>query len=168
MSDRYRTFLESKVKLAKPQGFEVDSTDINPAVKDFAREIVRWAVRGGRRAIFSAFGLHKTSVQLECARLIVKHTKGRALIVLPLGVRQEFFDEVRQRFTGAHAVRLKFIKTTAELEDQETPIDPVTPWIPLIHVTNYEPVRDGKIAVDSLTFISLDEAAILRGYGTKT
>jgi vacuolar-type H+-ATPase catalytic subunit A/Vma1 len=29
---------------------------------------VRWAVRGGRRAIFAAFGLGKTVIQLETLR----------------------------------------------------------------------------------------------------
>ena len=63
----YRAFLEAKIKPAGTYGFDVDPAEINPALKDFVRAIVRWAAKGGRRGIFSAFGLHKTSTQLELA-----------------------------------------------------------------------------------------------------
>jgi hypothetical protein len=56
----YRRFLEAKVKLGESAGFEVDIAEINPALKPFSRAIVQWAAAGGRRAIFAAFGLHKT------------------------------------------------------------------------------------------------------------
>src|SRR5690606_33587505 len=37
-----------------------------------------------------------------------------------------------------------------------------------IYVTNYESVRDGKLDVDLFTAVSLDEAAVLRSFGSKT
>jgi hypothetical protein len=99
----YRAFIEAKVAQAKVVGFEVDPREMNPALKDHTRAMVRWALAGGRRALFAAFGMHKTAAQLEIMRLIGKRQAGNRLIVLPLGVRQEFFRDAAQRFTGEFA-----------------------------------------------------------------
>jgi hypothetical protein len=69
----------------------------NPQLKPFNRDIVRWAIHGGRRAIFAAFGLHKTAMQLEIMRLLGTKQSGRRLIVAPLGVRQEFKRDAKKR-----------------------------------------------------------------------
>lgn len=153
----YLDFLRAKMKVAEATGFDVDDADINPDLAPHCRAIVKWALAGGRRAIFAAFGLHKTSIQLELMRLIGKHVGGRRLIVLPLGVRHEFFDEARERFRGSFAIELKFIRRDDEIGGDD-----------VIYVANYESVRDGKIDPKQFVAASLDEAAILRGYGTKT
>lgn len=86
----YKEFLESKIELATESGFIVDPADINPALKPHQRDAVRWALKGGRRALFESFGLGKTIQEIEFCYQAVKHCGGRALIVLPLGVKQEF------------------------------------------------------------------------------
>jgi hypothetical protein len=162
----YDAFLRSKMKIAVPGGIDIDQARINPALAPHCKAIVHWALRGGQRAIFANFGLHKTSMQIELMRLIAIETAGLTLIVLPLGVRQEFFDEAKERFHAEHAVRLKFIRTSSEIR---TDIDDLIPGEgPVIYLTNYESVRDGKLDVSIFTAVSLDEAAVLRGYGTKT
>ena len=65
----YRRFLEAKIKLDPGDGIEVDPARLNPALKLFTQASVRWLLRGGRRALFSSFGLHKTVTQLEVMRL---------------------------------------------------------------------------------------------------
>jgi DNA modification methylase len=154
----YREFLRGKIVMAESHGFEVDPGEINPNLKDFVRQaIVPWAAAGGRRAIFSSFGLHKTSVQLELARLAMKNTGVAALQIVPLGVRQEFFEEAALRFTGDHAIKLKFIRRMNEVDETA------------INITNYETAREGHIDPKVFGFLSLDEAACLRGFGgTKT
>lgn len=150
----YRAFLEAKACVAPSLGFDVDPAAINPALKPHTRLMVRWALKGGRRAWFASFGLHKTATQIEAMRLVGLHTGGRpTLIVLPLGVRQEFVREGHRRFAGAFAVRIKFIRSAAEIE-------PGT-----IHLTNYETIRDGKLDPGLFAGVSLDEAACLRGFG---
>ncbi len=153
----YSQFLKDKIKLAPRRGFDVQLAEINPALKPHTRDIVRWALAGGQRAIFASFGLHKTATNLEIMRLIGVHRPGLRLIVLPLGVRQEFMREARQRFTGEYAVKLQFIRSTAEMTDPD-----------VIYLTNYETVRDGKIDVTQCCAVALDEAAVLRSYGSKT
>lgn len=159
MSD-YRVFLEQKVKLDHACGFEVDEREMNPALKDHTRAMVQWALHGGRRALFAAFGMHKTCAQLEIMRLIGARSPTLRLITLPLGVRQEFTRDARERFTGEYAIRLKFIRRAGEIEDERT-----------IYLTNYESVRESILDIAAIKpgAVSLDEASILRGFGgTKT
>jgi hypothetical protein len=148
----YQQFLESKIKLADRLGFDVDESEINAILKPHQKAMVRWAVAGGRRAIFAAFGLGKTVVQLEILRLILVRTGGRGLIVLPLGVRAEFI-----RDAAMLGFAVKFIR---RIEDADAGG---------IYLTNYETVRDGKLDPKHFVVASLDEAAILRSFGgTKT
>jgi hypothetical protein len=151
----YRDFLRAKVHLDEGCGFEIDPSEVNPLLKGHQRDIVCWAVRGGRRAIFAAFGLGKSVIQLEILRLVLKHLgEGNGLIVCPLGVRQEF-----KRDAAMLGVTTKFIRSIDEADGPEG----------TIYLTNYESVRDGKLDPRDFDVISLDEAAVLRGFGgTKT
>jgi hypothetical protein len=85
MTTTYDEFLAEKVNFTSSHGFGVALTAVNPILKPHQAAIVQWAVRGGRRAIFAAFGLGKTLIQLEVLRLVIEHAGGNALIVLPLG-----------------------------------------------------------------------------------
>lgn len=147
----YADFLKNKIRLAPVSGLHVDEADVNPILKPHQRDIVAWAVRGGKRAVFAAFGLGKSVIQIEILRLITKIAGGRALIVLPLGVRQEFRRDGRML-----GVDIKFIRSIGEAGDTG------------IYMTNYETVRDGKLDPNAFDAVSLDEASILRSYGSKT
>jgi DNA modification methylase len=155
MERDYQSFLEAKIKLDHGSGIDVDPARMNPRLKDFTQASVRWLLRGGRRALFSSFGLHKSVTQIEVMRLAP--VKVPRLIVAPLNVRQEFIEDAARFFLGEHAVDLRFVQETRQIDD-ERPI-----WL-----TNYESVREGKL--DPTGFcVSLDEASILRGFGgTKT
>jgi hypothetical protein len=159
-TDAYLDFLRAKMRVAETGGFEVEAAGVNPSLAPHCRAIVPWALRGGQRAIFASFGLHKTAMQLEIMRLIGIHRPGLRLIVIPLGVRQEFFDDAEEWFTGPFAIRLKFVQRDSQV-DPERDGD-------VIYLTNYESVREGKLDVKRFRAVSLDEAAVLRGYGTKT
>ena len=154
----YDDFLRAKVCIAKSYGAGDSITDaeINPALKPHQRVCVRWMVAGGRRALFARFGLGKTVMQLEAVRIVRQRVGGRALIVCPLGVRQEFKRDAVQVLGWSEPP--VFIRSIAEASDPEG-----------IYLTNYETVRDGKLDPKDFTVACLDEAAILRGFGgTKT
>jgi DNA modification methylase len=149
----YRRFLESKAALAGASGLPCEPSEVHPILKPHQRDAVIWAVRGGRRAIFMAFGLGKTLIQLEVLRLILAKAGGRGLIVLPLGVRQEFVRDASEK-----------LNLSPRYITSHTQADPEG-----IYLTNYERVRDGNLDPRGFSVISLDEAAILRGFGgTKT
>lgn len=86
----YKEFLETKIELATESGFIVNPEQVNKALKPHQRDAVCWALKGGRRALFESFGLGKTVQEIEFCHLAAEHCGGRALIVLPLGVKQEF------------------------------------------------------------------------------
>lgn len=85
----YQEFIRAKMALASNSGFTVDAVAIHPLLKPHQRDIVQWALAGGRRAIFAAFGLGKSLIQLEIMRQVGLAEGGRQLIIAPLGVRQE-------------------------------------------------------------------------------
>ena len=149
----YRAFLAAKAQLAPATGIDIDPDKVHPVLKHHQRDAVLWAARGGRRALFEAFGLGKTLQQLEIERLILaEHGGGRGLIVCPLGVRQEF-----ARDAALLGLETTFIRTAAEASRDG------------VYLTNYESVRDGKLDPRGFDVVSLDEAAVLRGFGgTKT
>lgn len=151
----YTDFLKRKVRLAHDDGFEVQDSEININLKPHNRLMVKWMVQGGRRACFAAFGLHKTVTQLEVLRLILQRTGGRGLIICPLGVRQEFKRDATRILEWSDPP--KFIRRIEEADKDG------------IFLTNYETVRDGKLDPRLFEVASLDEAAVLRGFGgTKT
>lgn len=151
----YKEFLEKKIEIAPDTGFEVSPEEVNPALKDHQRDAVIWAVKGGCRGLFEAFGLGKTVQQLEYCRLVVKKQGGKALIILPLGVKQEF---KRDAVKLLHMPEPPYVKTMAEAMEQTADI----------LLTNYERVRDGDIDPSYFAAVSLDEASCLRDFGSDT
>lgn len=154
----YTDFLRAKIRLAQFKGFDVPLEQINSSLKPHTRDIVRWALQGGQRAIFASFGLHKTATQLEIFRQIgLARPEMLRLQVAPLGVRQEFRAEIEARFQGEHAIDMRFVRRDSEIDDPGT-----------LYLTNYEAVREGNITVPRFGATSLDEASVLRSYGSKT
>ena len=153
--ETYLEFLKSKIVLAQKTGFDVAPGEINPALKPHQRDSVIWALRGGHRALFQSFGLGKTVQEIEFCHQAVRHDGGQALIVLPLGVRQEFTRDA-EHILGYPAP--KYITSMAELAETDAEIV----------MTNYERVRDGDIDPTQFTAVALDEASVLRSFGSKT
>ena len=148
----YEAFLKGKIAKATDNGFIIDSADINPILKPHQRDIVRWAVQGGQRAIFAAFGLGKSIMQLETVRLTIARSGGRGLIVCPLGVRQEFVHDARML-----GLDIRFIRRDREVTEDGG-----------LWLTNYESIRDGRLSPELFSAVSLDEASVLRSFGSKT
>ena len=153
----YQEFLEQKIDVAPLVGLDVQADQISPALKPHQRDSVLWALRGGRRALFAAFGLGKTVMQLEWARIVAEETGGQVLIVAPLNVRREFYDDATHIL---HQQPPVYVKTQAEA-------DAVKACVPVV-ITNYERVRDGDIDPRRFAGVTLDEAATLRSFGSKT
>ena len=153
----YAQFLARKIDVAPLVGLDVQASQISPALKYHQRDSVLWALRGGRRALFEAFGLGKTVMQLEWARIVAEMTGGQVLIVAPLNVRREFFDDATHIL---HQQPPIYVKTQAEA-------DAIKARVPVV-ITNYERVRDGDIDPRRFAGVTLDEAATLRSFGSKT
>ena len=146
----YAEFLDNKRASAPSSGFD-PGDEVSDVLFGFQRAIVRWAVEGGRLAFFAAFGLGKSLMHLEAVRLVLAHDGGRGLIVCPLGVRQEFARDAR--LLGVEA---SFVRRSEEVSADG------------IYLTNYESVRDGRLDPGLFDVASLDEASVLRSFGSKT
>ena len=154
----YIEFLRNKMAISHQTGFYINSEEITPTLYPHVKDTVRWAVAGGCRAIFSSFGMQKTVTQLEILRVILNHKGGKGLIVCPKRVVVEFLTQAEQHLH----MKVTYVRTMADV--MICPTD--------IMVTNYERVRDGEdgVRIDPsyFTATSLDEASVLRGFGTKT
>lgn len=154
----YIEFLKDKMAISRNTGFEVKPEELTPSLYPHVKDTVRWAVQGGCRAIFSSFGMQKTVTQLEIIRIILRHEGGKGLVVCPKRVVTEFTHQAKEHL----GLEVTYVRTMQEV--MECPTE--------IMVTNYERVRDGedgvRIEPSYFTVTSLDEASVLRGFGTKT
>lgn len=153
-SHKYLDFLNSKICTAPIYGMQVDENELSPVLKPHQRAAVKWAIEGGRRALFESFGLGKTVQQLEICRYITNREGVRALIICPLGVKQEFTEDARNLL----GMSVTYVRTQSEVEACEEQV----------MITNYERVRDGDIDVNYFSVVCLDEASVLRSFGSKT
>lgn len=149
--ESYKDFIKGKLAISERSGFEIGREELHPLLKPHQKDIVGWALAGGRRAIFAAFGLGKSVMQLEIMRQIQAREKGRQLIIMPLGVRLEFLADA-----GKLGISLKFLRRDSELGGDG------------LYITNYESVRDGRLSPERFNAVSLDEASVLRSFGSKT
>lgn len=151
-ADPYLEFLRAKIKMAPARGFDVELSDIHAMLWRHQPVIAQWAIRGGSRAIFASFGLGKTFIQIEILRQIWLRHHDPVLVVLPLGVRQEF-----KRDGTKLGVEFQFIQDHADMRAGQA-----------FYLTNYESVREGKVDPNKFRAASLDEAAVLRSFGSDT
>ena len=147
----YSDFIKDKISFQHQTGFDISLDEINPMLKPHQKDSVQWGIKGGCRAWFEAFGLGKSFIQLEAMRLIGKHKGGRQLIIAPLGVRQEFKTDAQKL-----GIEITFLRRSEEIAGDG------------IYITNYESVRDGRLDPNLFIAATLDEAAVLRSYGSKT
>lgn len=142
MTDNYQAFIERKSYAESFPG--IDGVEIAGHLFPHQRDLVRWALRKGRAAIFADTGLGKTAMQIEWARHVSAH--GRVLILAPLAVAQQTVAE-GSRFGVAMAYR------------REDAGD-------LITVTNYEMMD--RFDLSAFVGVVLDESSILKSFNGST
>lgn len=140
MTTDYEEFIESKRLTVEASGFE--PADLNEMLFPFQRDIVRWALRRGKAAIFADCGLGKTPMQLEWAFQVCEYTGGNVLILAPLAVSRQTVHE-GEKF----GISVNVCKTGADVK-------------PGINIANYE--RLHHFSPDDFTGIVLDESSILK------
>jgi helicase-like protein/SNF2 domain-containing protein len=142
----YAAFLAAKQRRHGEYGRDCTADDVHPTLHDWQREIVAWAVRKGRAAIWADTGLGKTFMQIQWARLAAGPGE-RALIVAPLAVCQQTIREAAKLDINARYLR--------EDDGQGGLI-----------VTNYE--MADRFDPTSIAAVVLDEASILKQSDGKT
>ena len=143
----YADFLAAKIARVNALGPDATPGDCHPMLHEWQAEIVAWAARTGRAAIWADTGLGKTVMQVEWARLVAGD--GTALIVAPLAVCHQTVREAAKV-----DVRTRYVRSPAQMDG------------PGIYVTNYEMVQHFDPAI--LQAVVLDEASILKQSDGKT
>jgi superfamily II DNA or RNA helicase len=133
----YQEFVESKRIVLADAGLE-KIPPLNPMLFQFQRDMVAWALRKGRAAIFADCGLGKTPMQLEWAQQI----PGRVLILAPLAVAQQTVREGKKFGIG-----VTYARKSCDAK---------------ITIANYEMLEHFDPA--DYTGIVLDESSILKSY----
>ena len=142
----YNQFLESKIKVAKSVGINVDESQLNKHLFPFQKFLVKRALKHGKYALFEDCGLGKTIQQLEWAQQVLNHTGKPVLIVAPLAVvRQTIKEGLKFGYTV-----IKYLPEMITMH--QTP--------PGIYITNYDQLHN--INADDYAGIVLDESSILK------
>jgi DNA modification methylase/superfamily II DNA or RNA helicase len=147
VAEEYSEFLARKSVAAPLAGFDVTTDVIHPMLFDWQREIVSWALRLGKAAIFAECGLGKTFMQVEWARHVAAYTGGKVLIAAPLAVAHQTISE------GARiGVSIAYCRSqeTADVAAER------------VLITNYDMLKE----FDASHFegIVLDESSILKAF----
>ena len=140
----YEEIIAAKERYAPASGFDAEVNE--DWLFPFQRHIVRWALAGGRRAVFADTGLGKSRMQLAWADRVARHTGGRVLILAPLAVGPQTVREAATVGLGG----VVFARSPAESGDAR------------IVVSNY----DNLDKWDGVEFagVVLDESSILKSY----
>lgn len=117
-----------------------------PALPSFMfphqRDIVAWALRRGRAAIFAGTGLGKTAMELVWASIVAEHTGKPVLIFAPLAVSQQHIREADK-----FGIAARIVRSQAEVDSG-------------VNVTNYQKIEHFDLA--AFGGIVLDESSILK------
>jgi superfamily II DNA or RNA helicase len=146
----YREFIRNKQRLHKPLGFEIDKTKLNSMLFPWQADIVHWALKRGRAALFEECGLGKTLQQLAWAEQVYLRTKEPVIIHTPVGVRQQTKREADKFGIGCN---VQVVNSGDEV-------------VSGINIVNYEKLH----LFNSLVFsgVVLDESSILKSFTGKT
>ena len=149
----YHEFLQAKSIRPVSSGFDVEPDQLSSHLYLFQRDIVRWALKLGKSAIFAAVGLGKTIMQLAWAIQVARKTGKPVLIIAPLAVAQQTVNE------GAKfGFNVKYVAHASEMTDDYE-----------IFITNYDRIlpvaKTGELRfsdADVFGGVVLDESSILK------
>lgn len=147
MSKSYLEFLKSKQNVAVDAGFEC--SELNKHLFQYEADIVRWALKKGKAALFEDCGLGKGIQQLSWAEKVCEHTGRSVLVVAPLSVAHQTVREGE-----------KFGIKATYAPDMDAITDAG------IYTTNYD--RIGNFDASAFAGVVLDESSILKDYTSAT
>lgn len=144
MLPSYEDLIAAKERYAPSVGFDADVNE--PWLFPFQRHAVRWALAGGRRALFEDTGLGKMRQELAFADRTERQFGGRVILLAPLAVGQQIVQEAQ--VVGLDGVR--FARRPSEAEGAR------------IVVTNYDSLDHWS--GEEFAGVILDESSILKSF----
>jgi DNA modification methylase len=156
----YEKFLRSKIQNVEKVGFDVRQDELHPGNFPHQDVAIKWAVNMGRALLAASFGLGKTRIQCEIAKIVHQRIGKKFLIIAPLGVKYQFVNE------DGPVLGMKWQYVTCDDDIRFFSKEGETPYL----ITNYERVRDGNItpALHDFGGVSMDEGSYVHSFGSKT
>lgn len=142
----YCDLIASRTQWHGDSGFSVDN--LPSYLFDFQADLVAWALKKGRAAIFADCGLGKTAMQLAWADEVVKRTNKPVLLLTPLAVGPQTLHEA-EKF-GVQAARSRDGKVSG-----------AKVWI-----TNYQQL--GKFDSRQFAGVVCDESSAIKDFKSAT
>jgi len=137
----YLDFLARKAITDPPTGIEAD-VDLPDALFPFQRDIVRWALRRGRAAVFAGTGLGKSLMELAWGQAVSAVTGKPILHFAPLAVSSQMVREAEK-----FGIAARQVSSAAGCRVG-------------INVTNYQKL--GQFDLSDFGGVILDESSILK------
>ena len=143
----YESFLKTKQQTVEQSGFEKPKEFMNESLFQWQKDIVFWALKKGKAALFEDCGLGKTAQQLEWSKSVCDYTNGKVLIVAPLAVAEQTKRE-GEKFGYDVCV----CRTQDDVKNG-------------INITNYEMLS--HFDASEFSGVVLDESSILKNFTSK-
>ena len=143
----YASYVRSKLAVHPPSGI-ADPTIGVRRLFPFQHDLVSWALRRGRAAVFADTGLGKTGMQIAWADAVARHTSGDVLILAPLAVAAQTVAE-----GVACGVDVTICRDAADVR-------------PGLNVTNYD--RLHRFDPARFSGVVLDESSCIKHHDAKT
>lgn len=137
----YAEFLEKKAIIDLPTGM-TELPELPDALFPFQRDIVQWALRRGRAALFAGTGLGKSLMELSWAQAVAAHTGNPVLVLAPLAVAAQLVREADK-----FGIDARQVSEASEVGEG-------------VNVTNYQKLDHFDLA--AFGGIVLDESSILK------
>lgn len=142
----YQTFVTRKLRFQSGNGLDVPLRDYG--LFPHQRDLVTWALRRGRAAIFADTGLGKSRMQVAWADTVARETGCDVLILAPLAVAEQTVEE-----GTSIGVRVTHARDGADVQ-------------PGVNITNY--ARLHRFDCSRFGGVVLDESSVIKHHNSKT
>lgn len=148
MLEKYAEFLKTKERAIIESGFDHPRESLPAGLFEWQKDIVLWAVKKGRAALFEDCGMGKTAQQLAWAQAVSSRESKPVLILAPLAV-----SEQTKREGDKFGISVTVCRSMEDVTDG-------------VNITNYEMLAH----FDASAFVGvvLDESSILKHHDSKT
>lgn len=146
VNNDYEKFLESKLISSHSSGFDANEELLPSNLYPYQADLVRWACKRGKAALFTMTGTGKTAMQVSWAHQVA-HNGNKVLILAPLAVSKQTVREALKFGITVHSCR-----SNGDVK-------------PGINITNYEMLH--HFEPSQFAGIVLDESSILKSFDGK-
>lgn len=181
----YQDYMRKRSATFDPIGFTVEDSDLNPALFQFQKDIVKWSLRTGRTLLGQACGLGKGPQLMEWCQQVSRHTGKPVIMFAPPGVKTQFkyeaakfgytvnvVNEESELVTGTNITNYERLIKTERIKPDDIAVY-------FEQYQNYDPIESKRtsdwVEIERFRFdprqfggIALDEGSILKDFGAKT